>query len=292
MNRIIFLTIGIFSLFFLGGCVENSAKYKALQAQMDSLNNESSNLNAEMENMLADLNDISAGMKSIREAENILSVESASQAESGKTNRNEIIQLKNDVQAISSDINSYKEQIAKLEDKNKKQSAEFKKLIAGLNEELENKIQKIAEISAQLAEKEKQLGIKTQQIEVLNQNVASLNQESAGQKSTIAQQDQAINTVNYLIGSKKELKESNVISRQGLFCPPIVSSQAQQAKFITVDMREAKNIPLNTKKVKILSVHATESYTLEAGEDGNLTLQINDPETFWKQTKYLVVMVG
>ena len=81
------------------------------------------------------------------------------------------------------------------------------------------------------------------------------------------------------------------ISRQGIFCPPIVSSQAQKADFTDLDIREMKVIPLNSKKAKLLSVHPADSYTLETGEDGNMTLKINDENNFWKQTKYLVVMI-
>ena len=51
-------------------------------------------------------------------------------------------------------------------------------------------------------------------------------------------------------------------------------------------------IPVNSKKAKVLSAHPADSYTLETGEDGNLVLKINDEGAFWKQTKYLVVMIG
>ena len=88
------------------------------------------------------------------------------------------------------------------------------------------------------------------------------------------------------------MKEAEVISRQGIFCPPIVSSQAQKADFINIDIRETTAIPVNSKKAKLLSVHPADSYTLEAGEDGILVLKITDVTAFWKQTKYLVVMIG
>ena len=196
------------------------------------------------------------------------------------------------MQALSDAIAGYKEKIAKLEGTNKRQSAEFKKLIAGLNEELAIRDQKINEINQILAAKEKELGIKTQQIAELNQNVSNLQEESTSQKETISSQDKSLNTIHYLLGSRKSLKEANVISRQGIFCPPIVSSQAQNAKFVDADMRELTSIPLNTKKAKILSVHPSESYALETGDDGMQTLKINNPSAFWKQTKYLVVMIN
>ena len=121
-----------------------------------------------------------------------------------------------------------------------------------IKRELAIRDQKINEINQILAAKEKELGIKTQQIAELNQNVSNLQEESTSQKETISNQDKSLNTIHYLLGSRKGLKEANVISRQGIFCPPIVSSQAQNAKFVDADMRELTSIPLNTKKAKIL----------------------------------------
>lgn len=291
MKTFTFLLVSLFSIAFLGSCVENSQKYKSLLSKVDSLQTVSNGQNEEMEKLLADLNDVSAGMQSIREAEHILAMETQSDSKSNKS-KAQITALRNDVKALADAIDGYKAQIAKLESSNKRQSAEFKKLIAGLNEELAIRDQKINEISQQLAAKEKELGIKVQQIAELNQNVDNLQQESTTQKEMIAQQDESLNTVHYLLGSRKSLKEANVITRQGIFCPPIVSSQAQNAAFVNGDMREMISIALNSKKAKILSVHPSDSYAVETESDGMQTLKISNPAAFWKQTKYLVVMIN
>lgn len=279
-------------LFGLNSCVESSKKYKALQAQLDTLATSYQAQNVELESMFSGLNEVVAGMQSIREAENILEIESSDRNGAGNKSQKQITVLRDDVKAITDAIAGYKEQIAQLQKKNKTQSAEFKKLVAGLNEELDKRGERIAEITQQLAEKEKQLGIKNQEIVKLNENVVSLNQESTSQKETISKQDQTIYLAHYLLGSRKELKQAKVVSRQGLFCPPIVSSQAQNADFTSIDLRQVKSIPLQTKKAKILSAHLADSYKLETGDDGMLTLKIENENAFWKQTRYLVVMVS
>lgn len=291
MKKFIFLIAGVYVISLIG-CVENSQKYKSLQARLDSLNTVHAVQDNEMESVFTALNEISAGMQSLREAENLLTLEAQQENKAGNKSQKQLEQLKRDVGSISAAIATYREQVSKLEQSNKRQSAEFKKLISSLNAELEQRNLKIVEITKQLADKDQLLMVKTQEIGNLNQNVADLNKESAGQKETISKQDQTIHLANYLIGSRKELKEADVISRQGLFCPPIVSSQAQKANFVSVDMREQKSIPLNSKKAKVLSVHASDSYSLEEGEDGMLILKIKDVNTFWKQTRYLVVMIG
>lgn len=291
MKKIIALGIGA-SLFVLGGCVESSQKYKDLLARADSLNTVAAAQTQEMERMFADINDITAGMQSLRDAEHLLTLEAEKERKAGSKSKQQLVQLKNDVQAITEAIAGYKSQIAKLESRNKAQSAEFKRMIANLNAELELRSEKITEITNQLAATNKELAVKVQQVERLTQNVDSLDKETKGQKMVIAEQDQTLHLANYLIGSRKALKEAEVISRQGLFCPPIVSSQAQKADFVNIDIRETKMIPVNSKKAKVLSAHPADSYTLETGEDGNLILKINDEGAFWKQTKYLVVMIG
>ena len=290
MKKIVILGIGA-SMFFLGSCVESSQKYKTLQARLDSLSTVHIMQNSEMESMLADLNDISAGMQSLRDAERLLTLETINENKDNSKSKQQLNQLKKDVQAITEAIASYKEQISKLEGKNKSQSAEFKRLIAGLNAELDQRTQKLNEITKQLAEKNQQLAVKTEEVANLTENVEALDKANKSQQMTINEQDMAIHQGHYLIGNRKELKEAEVISRQGIFCPPIVSSQAQKADFTDLDIREMKVIPLNSKKAKLLSVHPADSYTLETGEDGNMTLKINDENNFWKQTKYLVVMI-
>lgn len=290
MKKFIVLGLGA-SLFLMSSCVENSQKYKALLVRADSLNTIAMQQNQEMEQLLADINDLTIGMQSLREAEHLLTLEAEKESKGSKS-KQQLARLKNDIQAISEAIAGYKSQIAKLEGKSKSQSAEFRRMIANLNAELELRSEKISEITGQLAVTNKELAVKVEEVKLLTQNVDSLGKESKAQQITIAEQDQTIHLANYLIGTRKELKDAAVISRQGIFCPPIVSSQAQNADFINVDIREIKTIPLSNKKAKVLSSHPAESYVLEADENGNWVLKIIDEKVFWKQTKYLVVMVG
>ena len=279
------------SLLLMSSCVEKSQKYKDLKSKTDSLTVIAAERGHEIEEILADVNDITAGMQSLREAENLLTLETEKELKGSKT-KQQLIRLKSDIAAINEALVSYRAQIKKLEGKNKAQSAEFKRMIANLNAELEQRSQKIDEITNQLVAANKELAVKVEEIKGLTHNVDSLGVESKTHKLLIAEQDQTIHQANYLVGTRRELKDAEVISRQGIFCPPIVSSQVKQADFIKIDIRETKSILLNAKKAKVLSSHPTDSYILETDADGNLVLKINDEMNFWRQTKYLVVMIG
>ena len=79
----------------------------------------------------------------------------------------------------------------------------------------------------------------TEDVANLTENVEALDKANKSQQMTINEQDMAIHQGHYLIGNRKELKEAEVISRQGIFCPPIVSSQAQKANFTDLDIHLA-----------------------------------------------------
>ena len=290
MKKSVVWAICAVALLFVG-CVEKTQKYKDLLSRADSLNQVVLAQNEEMEQMFADINDITLGMQSLREAEQLLLLETEKEGKALPKSKQQLNRLKNDVLALKEAIAGYKLQIAKLNNRSRVQSEEFKRMINYLNAELALRDEKIESITQQLVRKNKELTVKSKEVENLVQNMNQLNKTSKGQKMIIAEQDQMLHQAHYLIGSRKALKEAKVISRQGIFSPLIVSLQAQSVDFVNIDIREIVSIPLNDKKAKVLSVHPKESYALEADEEGNLILKINDVDNFWKQTRYLVVMV-
>lgn len=294
MKKIIIFSLLAIAALSLSSCVENSAKYKALQAQLDSLGSAHSVKSAEFEEVFATLNEVENGLKSIREAENILVLQS--QKGGAEIPENSREQLKSDVAAIGEAIQSYKQQINKLKSDGRIQSNQFKKRLAALTSELEAKSELIADLGRQLEEKDRQLIVKSQQIETLDKTVTTLRDEvtslaqaTASQQETIATQEAQINSGYYIIGTKSELITANVMSKGGLFKSAKISYQAEQSAFVKIDIREVKEIQINAEKAKVLSVHPTGTYTLEPGANGMQVLKISQPATFWEQTKYLVI---
>ena len=64
--------------------------------------------------------------------------------------------------------------------------------------------------------------------------------------------------------------------------------------FSKVDIRTTEIIPIDAKKLKIVTSHPKESYELFRNEEkGSIeALQILNPEEFWNSSKYLVVMTN
>lgn len=275
-----------------GGCIESSPKYKQLLANRDSLQQIQDNGQQEMELLLTGINELAAGMQSLREAENMLALTASENQNSSSSAQARLRSIKNDINSIQIAINGYKEQIVRLENSNARQSTQFKQLIATLEEELALREERIADLTTRLSEREKEVGFKSQQVEALSQNVEDMQEESIRQQEVIAKQDSHLHLGHYLLGSRKSLREADIISRRGIFCPPVVSSQAQKADFVAIDIREVNSLPLQSKKARLLSAHPADSYRMVQGEDGMQTLEITNSQDFWRQTRYLVVMIN
>ena len=278
------------------GCVEQSGKYKRLQAQLDSVQVVADVQNAEFEEIFATLNDIELGLKSIREAENILQIQSVQSGEISVSARE---QMKNNIQYIAATLEEYKAKIERFELDNKNQSAQFQRRLKTISEELESKQQLIEELSRKLEETERQLTNKTLQITSMDQSIATLTadlteleQEKQRQVTKIEEQDILIYSAFYIIGEKKDLITAQVLSKGGLFRSAKISNQAAQSAFTQIDIREITSIPLHAKKGKVLSIHPSGSYHLEPDANGLLHIHIDDPILFWEKTKYLIIRVN
>ena len=264
-----------------------------LKAENDSLLMELTQRNAELDEMMGTFNDISEGFRQINAAESRVDLQRGAVAE-GSLNAKQ--QIASDIEFIRKQMEENKEQIAKLQSmlKNSKtNSSQLKRAVESLTQELNAKTQRIEELQAELASK----NIRIQELDAavtdLNAVKSELTAENEAKAKTVAEQDKALNTAWFVFGTKKELKDQKILSGGGLFSKSkVLQSGFNKDYFISVDVREVKEIPLFAAKAKLKSNHPEGSYEFVKDEDGNLTLNITDPKTFWSLGKYLVIEVG
>ena len=288
-----FLLTFTFSLVFTS-CVESSRKYQDLNSELRLLKQSSKEREVEMEEIFSILNEVESGLKSIREAENILILQSKQGIAEVLPGTKE--QVRSDIAAIGEAIKKYKSEIEKLKNDNRVTSAQFNKRLQALMDELDEKSLLIEDLENQIEKREVQLKIKSAQVATLDMTVAALRTEVAAlglesetQKEIINIQVQELNSAYYIIGTKKELIEANVMTKGGLFSQAKVSYLAEQSSFVKIDIREVSEINLNTKRVKVLTIHPVGTYNLYTDENGMQILNISNKDSFWEQTKYLVV---
>lgn len=287
------LFIGCACLALLASCnVKNSSEYKALQAEKDSLAQLNAKSNGELTEMMGVINDVEENFRQIKEAEKYLTIESQGK---GEMNSDTKTRVRDDFAMINDMLQKNKDQINKLNQRLKNSSGEnssLKKMVERLNAELQDRGKTIADLQAALTKRDAQIAELEVNMKNLNDNVETLNAQAQKQAETIKQQDKEINSAYYMFGTGKELKESKVISGGFLASTKVLSQNIERSKFIKIDIRDLKSIPVYAKKAKVLSEHPKDSYKLEKDNTDNVVLKISDYQKFWSLTRYLIIEVN
>ena len=277
----------------LASCGQQSAEYKKLKAENDSLRIENTKATSDLNEMLETLDDIELGFQSIKEAENYLSVQKQAGGEMTPSRRE---QIKQNMQLVSETLKKNKEQIENLQKKLNRsgnKNATLQKMVDRLSKELNEKTAQIVALQEDLANKNVRIQELDNMVASLNEDVENLSTTTAAQSEKIDAQDKELNKAYYCFGTSKELKAQNILSKKGLFSKTkVLQDGFNKDYFITIDIREVTEIPLFASKAKLQSNHPDGSYEFIKDEDGNMTLKISDPKTFWSLSRYLVIEVG
>ncbi len=273
-------------------CGQNNAEKQRLQAENDSLRLENAKNSTEMDEMLSLLNEIENDFQLIREAENYVSIQNQD-PELTSSRRD---QIRQNMLLISETLRKNKQQLKELEDKLDKsnvQSAALRQTIARLTKEIDDKAAMIVSLQEDLARKNVRIQELDDKISEMTDELENLSITTLSQSETLRAQDKDLNTAYYCFGASKELKDQQIISGGGVFSKSkVLQDGFNRDYFISVDIRELKEIPLFAKKAKVLSNHPQNSYELLPDEDKNLSLVIRDYAQFWSLGKYLVIEVS
>lgn len=289
MKKVLVISL---SISMLTACVQNSSEYKQLKAENDSLKLENAGNASEMNEMLSTLNEIEAGIQTIRDAENYLTIQQGT----GELTPGVREHIRDNMQMIGETLKKNREQLSQLEAKLKNsniQSAALKKTIDRLTSELDQKATLIVSLQEDLAKKNIHIQELDVQVASLREDVEGLSLTAGAQAQTMKKQDKIIHTAYYCFGTSKELKNRKILTGGGLFSKAkVLQGDFDRDYFISVDIREVTEIPLFTSKATLKSTHPAGSYEFTKDEDNNLTFKITDTNTFWSLGKYLVIEVG
>ena len=106
-------------------------------------------------------------------------------------------------------------------------------------------------------------------------------------KAEQARQKSGQSTAFFVFGTKKELKEQNILDHD-----EVLQSNFNMDYFTKIDIRIDKEIKLYSSLAEILTNHPVGSYTLQRDAKKQYVLRITDPQRFWSTSKYLVILVG
>lgn len=277
------LTIALSSIgLFTNSCGNSEKDVNPLADSLSNVNGELSGKLTEKEAALQEFvnsfNEIQDNLNAIKEKEKIVS----KQNQSGDVKSKEE-SIKEDIQSIYDLIAKNKNRISELSSKlknSKSKIAGLEQMIENLQAQIDSKDNEIAELKASLESKN---------IELSN---ISMNLEDSEKNSSA--KTEKLNTAYYAFGTKKELIEKGVISKEGGFIgigkTTKVKNDFNKEYFTKIDITNTASINIGAKKAKILSTHPTTSYKL-IGEKTVEKIEISNAEEFWSSSKYLVILI-
>lgn len=283
MKHLSFLLLGL-AMFMFAACTGNEKKAAVDNVeQNDSLQKIISQKDNEINDMMETFNQIQEGLREINEAENRVSIVKDGE---GADKRRQIIE---NIQFISNTMKQNRALVDKLRQQMRESSVkgeQLRKTLDDLVAQLNEKEQQLQQLRAELNAKDIHIAELDQTISNLNDNVSSLKTESSQKSETISSQDKQLNTAWFAFGTKKELKEQRIIDGS-----KVLASNFNKSYFTKIDIRVEKEIKLYSKSAKILTMHPSDSYTLQRDANKQYVLRINNPQLFWSTSKYLVVVV-
>jgi predicted nucleic acid-binding Zn-ribbon protein len=277
-------------LLIITSCGKQSADYKALKAQNDSLLNAKLSLQREVDGYFSAMNEIEQNIEKIKSTENLISIQPIGQ----ELNDDQRTKINEDMLYLSEMLQANKEELARLKSKLKKsgfKSSELQRTISRLTKALDEESLKVTTLNTKLAEKDSLIVQLGTTVSDLSKDIEEISTVVKVKETKIKELDETIHTAWYVFGTRKELKEQKIITSDGLFSPQrVLERDFNKNYFVRIDARNTKSIPLYSTRAKILTNHPKSSYTLEK-ENGNFVLLIVDQSEFWSISKYLVIEV-
>lgn len=267
---------------FTTSCNNAEKDKNPLADSLSSVNGELSGQLSEKEAALQEFvnafNEIQGNLNEIKEKEKIVTASSKSGDVKSKEES-----IKEDIQAIYDLMAKNKNRIGSLSKKLKGANSK----IAGLEEMITNLQAQMDAKDGEIAELKSALEAKNIELSNIQMNLETVEAESSSKT-------EKMNTVYYAMGTSKELKEKNVITKEGGFIGLGKSTKVKEdfnkEYFTKIDASQTSSININAKKAKILTNHPSSSYKLVSTDKMVEKIEITNAEDFWSNSKYLVIV--
>ena len=281
MKKIAVIAVCAFAMI---GCKQDNQQVQlALAQQRDSLNQIISQKDNELNDMMSTFNDIEEVFREISEAENRVAIAKQGEGTNSKARIRENIQfIKQTMQQNKELINKLKQQLRE----SSFNSDALKRTIENLTTLLEEKEVQLTALRAELDARDIHIMELDENVANLNTNVENLTTESKQKTEVINAQDKALHTAWFVYGTKKELKDQNILTNG-----EVLQQNFNKEYFTKIDIRVDKEIKFYSKTANILTAHPASSYELQRDANKQYVLRITDPDLFWSTSKYLVVLV-
>lgn len=243
--------------------------------------------------MLDTFTQIENNLAEIRGTQNTLDIRTSNSEKTGSSKD----RILSDIAYINGLLADNQTQLEELQSQLNKAKASQRTSTKKLNGALDQ-ISKMEKLISQLSLQNEQ---KNLEVEALKEELVSMNYELdkismayAKELQKTEEQTEQLNTAYYAIGTFKELKNANILTRKGSFIgmggARALVEDFNKDQFIEIDITEVKDILIDSKKAQLATTHDDSSYEFEE-VDGVITkLVILNPDVFWSVSKFLVIV--
>lgn len=291
-----YLIIVVMLASVLFGC--NKAKIQELELQNAQLSEQTQQKDSLLTDFVSSFETFQSNLDLIKEREALVNMsnENPEMRKEAKDQILEDIQIINELlaqnESIINDLNQ------KLEGSELKVN-EFRQMVAGLKKQLAAKDEEVTSLKTNLADLNFSVETLNRRIDTLKYASENLSRQNEEQTVLLTDQDQQLqtqtaklseqttklNTAYYIAASTKELKDRKVLDSKTK-----LSGNLSESAFTAIDITKINSIPVDTKKAELLTSHPSDSYVFNQEEKKITSLEITNPEKFWKTSKYLVLV--
>jgi hypothetical protein len=272
----------LLTMFALAGCSNTEQVQKMTDlANKDSVllvqaTQKDSNISA----YLSEVSQIQDNLDRIKAREKIITVNSSENKPSAVA---EIKELDEWIVANDKKMNILQGKLKKMTTKN----ANLADIVMHLSQEIAVKDTEIAMLQTNLNKANNDLSVVNANF---NDSIVVIKMERA----QVTEMTTEMNTVYYVSGSMKELKDNGVVDKQGGFIgigrTAKVNPEIDNSRYTQADLTTLKGVSLNGKFKKFITTHPDNSYTITSTADDKADyVSITNPSAFWGESKYMVV---
>ena len=274
--------LGVVAL--LASCVSRQVAVEA-ESRSDSLELVVSAKDSLINAVFADINAISENLALIKSRENLITV--AGESEGG---RRPVEEIDNDIKAIDRLLRENRAKIESLQ----RSAAQLRKAnlrIDGLEKMIADMNRQLAEKKAEVEQLRESLGRMGDEVKSLTEEVAVRSAEVENLSGEKVELQNQLNTVYYIVGAEKELRDAQIINKQGFIGRTLtVGRNSNFDSFTMTDSRLLSEVPVGQKKATLVTSHPEGAYELVT--DANKVVEkliITDPVRFWESSKILII---
>lgn len=167
--------------------------------------------------------------------------------------------------------------------------------LSGQLQESENQNEKfkllIEELNKTVKEKDEEILFLTENLNASQTEFVKIFEEYIEQSKQLEEAIAELRTAYFCFGSKKELKNADIIDQAGVFSSKkYLKNDFNKKYFQKVNIADWKQFKIGTfKSVELITNHDSSTYEL-VNDGGVWEIKISNPAEFWSSSKYLVIL--